>query len=663
MAAPTIAQAFQTAFAHHQAGRLAEAEAIYRQILAAEPNHADALHLLGVIALQVGRADAAIDLMGKSIALAPSFPDSHYNLGNALLQTGRLPAAIDSYRRAVALRPGYAEAFFNLGNALLGNRQEHEAIAAYRQAVASKPDFPAALSNLGNLLKVHGQLDEAIAAYRQALACQPDLPETLSNLGNALRDKGQLDEAISCCQRALALRPDYPNALTNLGNALHDKGHLDEAIACHRRAIAMNPNIPEAHSNLGNTLKDKRMTDEAIAAYRQAIVLRPDFPEAHSNLGIALKDKGQFADALASLRHAIALKPDYAEPHSNLGTVFCERGQVDEGIACYRRAIVLKPGLAEVHSDLAHALLVQMNFAEGWEEYEWRWELKESIPVRPNFSQPAWDGSPLAGRTILLHAEQGFGDTLQFIRYLPLVQQRGGKVILQCQPELLRLFQMTADRIPMVARGQPLPAFDVHCPLLSLPRLFGTEVTTIPQNVPYLCADPADVGLWQGRLAAHGSSLKVGIVWAGDAGQDHLEASRIDQRRSMRLSQFAPLAGVPGVVFVSLQKGRPKAQAQTPPASMVLLDWTDELKDFADTAALVTNLDLVITVDTAVAHLAGAMGRPVWLLNRFDTCWRWMLAREDTPWYPTMRLFRQQKAGEWEPVIRRVADELAAMRR
>ncbi|MGD0390624.1 MAG: tetratricopeptide repeat protein [Tepidisphaeraceae bacterium] len=585
MAQLTIQQAFDLATRHHRAGRLHQAEQLYRQVLARQPKHAGAMQFLGVIAHQVGRNDMAVDLIHRAIALNPDNADAHNNLGNALKDKGQLNEAIDAYRQAIALKPNYAETHNNLGSAL----------------------------------KVKGHLDEAIAAFRQAIGLRGNYAEAHSNLGIALIGKGQLDEAIAAFRRAIALRPNIPELHSNLSNALKDKGQLDEAIAACRRAIALNPNIPVVHINLGNVLRDKGQLDEAIAAFRRAVALNPNLPEAHSHLGTALINKGQLDEAIAAWRHAIALNPNFAEAHFNLSVALLERG----------------------------------DFQEGWEEHEWRWKCKDSLSPPRDFAPPQWDGCPLEGRTLLLHAEQGLGDALHFIRYLPLAAQRGGKIIIECQAELQRLFQSVAGGCQVVARGQPLPAFDLHCPLLSLPHVFRTNFANIPNIVPYLHADAEDAGRWQHRLAEHRPLVRVGLAWAGNPDNKN------DRNRSIKLASLAPLGQAPGVRFFSLQKGEAAAQAKNPPPGMELVDWTAELKDFADTAALIANLDLVIAVDTAVAHLAGAMNKPVWTLLPFVPDWRWQLERQDSPWYPSMRLFRQPCAGNWDSVITRVVDALS----
>jgi Flp pilus assembly protein TadD len=466
---------------------------------------------------------------------------------------------------------------------------------------------------------------------------------------------GRLREAEMLYRQILATDPRHADALHMLGLGAFQAGRNDVAIDLIRRAIASRPNYPEAYGNLGLALYENGQLDEAVAAQRQAIALKPDYPEAHGNLGNALKETGDLEGAVAACLQAIALRRNYPEAHYNLGGALKAKGQLEQAIDAYRRAIALRPDFADAHFNLALALLLQGDFLRGWEEYEWRWRNRDFRAARRSFPQPQWDGGPLEGRTILLHTEQGFGDSLQFIRYLPLVAERGGRVIVRCREGLRRLLQTMCADVPVLEKDQTLPAFDVHCPLLSLPHLFATDLASIPGNVPYLHADVAEAGVWRERLAACVPSLKVGLVWAGSP------THRNDRNRSMKLASLTTLARVPGVRFVSLQKGEAAAEAKSPPEGMELLDPTDELNDFADTAALIAALDLVIAVDTSVVHLAGAMGKPVWVLLPFAPDWRWLLDRNDSPWYPTMRLFRQQRAGEWDPVVAEVRSELEAL--
>ena len=548
-----VAQVLQQALAHHQAGHMLQAEALYRQALVAEPLNPDALHLLGVLAYQVGQLAVAVDLITHAVAVNPAFAQAHYNLGIALKDQGRLEEAASAYHRAVAVQPDYADAHDNLGNVLLDLGRAEAAVPCYRRAIALRPGNPVTHNNLGIALKQTGQLQEATAAYRQAIALKPDYVEAHNNLGNALKELGQLEEAAQCFQRVLAMRPELADAHSNLGNVLLAQGHADEAAEAYRRAIALNP--------------------------------------------------------------------DYAEARNNLALIHLLKG----------------------------------DFERGWEDYEWRWRLKVAVAPRRDFPQPEWCGEQLAGERVLVRAEQGFGDAIQFCRYVSLVAQRGAKVILEVQPELKRLMASLAGVHELATMGEVLPAFDYHIPLLSLPRVFGTRLDTVPADIPYLQAPPDLVEVWREKLSGI-AGLRVGLAWAGSP--QHMN----DRNRSLALATLAPLAAVGYATYIVLQKGPAAAQAATPPAGMTLVEPGAELGDFADTAAVIANLDLVIAVDTAVAHLAGTLGKPVWLLLPFAGEWRWLQGRSDSPWYPGMRLFRQPRPGAWAEVMESVVRELGAMR-
>ncbi len=518
----------------------------------------------------------------------------------------------------------------------------------YQQALRLKPDYAEAHNNLGAALREQGQLAEAVTQYQQALRIKPDYAEAHNNLGAALREQGQLAEAVTQCQEALRLKPDFAEAHNNLGNALWEQGQLAEAVARYQEALRLNPDYAEAHSNLGNALKEQGRLAEAVAQCREALRLEPDYAEAHLNLGNALKDQGQLTEAVARYQEALRLKPDYAEAHNNLGTVLHYQGQLAEAVSQYQEAHRLKPDYAEAHLNRALAWLLAGDFERGWPEYEWRWQCKDFPSSKRSFSQPLWDGSSLAGRTILLHAEQGLGDTIQFVRYAPLVKRRGGTVILECQSALLRLLQSCAGVDRLLAKGSSLPHFDVHAPLLSLPGILGTTLSTIPAEVPYLFDDANLVEHWRQELS-HLRGFKIGIAWQGSL------RYKADRQRSCRRAVFAPLARLEGVHLISLQKGTGAEQLvdDANPFSVTDLgsDFDEVSGPFMDTAAVMQQLNLVVSVDTAVAHCAGALGVPVWVALPFAPHWTWMLQREDSPWYPTMRLFRQKQWGDWDEVF------------
>ncbi len=644
----SIKQAIDIALQHHQARRFGDAERIYRQILAAQPNNADAMHLLGAVALEAGRFDLAVQLMQRAIAVNPNVAVFHGNLGEAQRRARKFEPALESYRRAVALDPKFTPAYSNMGIVLRDLGRLDEAVAACRKALEIDPDFVDAYNNLGNALSDQKQFDEALAAYRRAIALRPQNAEAYGNMAVTLSLLGQPDAALASLKDALAINPNDAAARGNLGSILCDQGQFDAGISELRRSIALSPNNAEPHSSLGNALREKGQFAESLTECDRALAIKPDYPEAHNNRANALTLLNRLDEAIDEYRKAVRLRPNYADAFSNLGNALREKGSLDEAIAACKQAIALKADYAEAHGNLSLVHLSRGEFEIGWKEYEWRWKFK-TVASR-NFSQPQWDGRDLQGKTILLHAEQGLGDTIHFVRYAPMVAARGGRVILECQTELRRLLEGFPGVDRMVSAGDELPEFDWHCPLLSLPLAFGTNLQNIPVERIYLKAIDSDVQKWAGRF--DGDGLRVGVVWAGQPKHKN------DHNRSIRLAQLAPLAQVKGIRFYSLQKGAGAAQAANPPQGMNLIDFSQELTDFADTAALMSQLDLIVSVDTAPVHLATALGKPVWVLLPFAPDWRWLLEREDSPWYPTVRLFRQKSYGQWNETINRVAREL-----
>jgi tetratricopeptide (TPR) repeat protein len=452
------------------------------------------------------------------------------------------------------------------------------------------------------------------------------VPQTADEAGfAALVRAGRFVEAETACRRELLRDPQNARALNNLANVLEELGRLDEAEAAYRRAIAARPDFAVAHYNLGLLMQGRRRLDEAERAYADAVALRPDLVQAHNNRGAALRDLRRLDEALAAFEAAVRLRPDYADAQFNQ----------------------------------AMCRLMMGDFARGWAQYEWRWRVAQAGPARRGFDRPAWIGGERpAGRTLLAHAEQGYGDTLQFCRFVPKLAALGARVVLEVQPGLERLLSGLDGVDHVFARGEPPPMFDVHTPLMSLPLALGVGLDEVAAGGTYLSADPRAAEAWAQRLVGV-AGMRVGLVWAGAARPDQPIAAAVDARRSVPLSALAPLAAIPGVRFVSLQTGAPTGQLRGQPwPGPAIIDPADALGDFADTAALVANLDLVISCDTAVAPLAGAMGKPVWILSRFDGCWRWLEGRDDSPWYPTARLFRQTAPGDWAGVVERVAAAL-----
>jgi tetratricopeptide (TPR) repeat protein len=519
------------------------------------------------------------------------------------------PASVLSLREALILADRHRQ-----------QGELHEAEAVCRRILEAQPGSPDAEHLLGVVAHQAGRLDDAISHVRRASELAPQIALYHANLGEMLRLAGRPRLAVEAARRALAIDPKMAMALSNLGVALYELKDYAAAADAHRQAIAVQPDFAQAHSNLGNALHAMRRYDEAIAAYHRALELKPDFTDALANLGTTLHHSGSFADGITTLRHAIALAPHHANARSCLGILLLMRGDL----------------------------------AEGWDEYEWR--LRSTERTGPRFPERPWQGESLAGRHIYVQAEQGLGDTLQFARYLPLLAARAGKVTLRVHQQIVGLLRENLPEITILGdRGDPAP-FDCDVALLSLPRLFKTRLETIPADVPYLRAPAEALQRWQARLATM-TGLRVGLVWAGNP--EHTN----DARRSLDVSVLAPLLRVPGTSFASLQVGSRAGALKKLKRGKAprIADLSAQLTDFAESAAAVAALDLVITVDTAVAHLAGALGKPTWVLLPWVTDWRWLLEREDNPWYPTMRLFRQERGQDWAEVIGRVAHQLTAV--
>ena len=544
-----------------------------------------------------------------------------------------------------------------------------EAETTYREILALRPRHFDALQLLGALALQAKRYEEGVQFLTRALEIDSRQAAVHSNLAFALNALGRHEAALAAANRALALKNGFVDALNNRGVALAGAHRPDEALANFDQLLAAKPDFPEAWSNRSCALRDLGLAEEALASCDKALALRPNYAEAWSNRANALSDLNRPLEAKDSYERALAASSGFADAWNNLGLTFVDMNRHADALACYERALTLAPDSAETHWNRALCLLQMGDLAAGFAEYEWRWQRQRIAPSRRTFDAPLWLGNAsLDGKTILLHAEQGLGDTLQFCRYAALVAKQGARVVLEVQPELTRLLTGLEGVAALVTAGEPLPAFDYHCPLLSLPLAMRTVVDTIPAETPYLFADREASAQWKARIeaAAPREALKVGLVWAGGHRPHVPELRKNDARRSLDIERFAPMLDVPGVQWFSLQKGdkavrQLNAMRERHEAARRIVDWTDALHDFADTAALVDNLDLVISVDTSTAHLAGAMNKPVWILNRLDTCWRWMLEREDTPWYPSARLFRQPTLGEWDSVIGNIKQALAAI--
>ncbi|WP_341915705.1 tetratricopeptide repeat protein [Polaromonas sp. YR568] len=710
---------FNHGFAFYGKGQFAQAQDALLQVLQLQPGHAHALHLLGVIAAHTENYSEAVELIGKAVAINPSNALAHNNLGAALEKLQQARAAIDSYDRAITLKPDYAEAYYNRGNALGALKLAPAAVESYKQAIRLQPGFVVAHINCGVALASLRQLTSAMACYDQAIALSPDSAEAHNNRGNALSELNQPDAALKSLHRAIALKPDFSDAHNNLGRALgalqqaqaalesfdqaialkpdfadafNNRGlalwgldRMEAAIESYEQAIVLQPNFSEAYNNRGNALRALGKLEAAINSFDQAIALRPDYFEAYSNRGNALIELGQFRAALESYEKAIEFSADYFEAYSNRGNALTKLGQLRAAVESYDKAIEIKPGYAEAHynrgialGELKQALpaiasyekaialkddyvaahwnqalcLLQAGDLErGWQKYEWRWQVEGMRKAVRSFAEPAWFGKEtLQGKTILLHAEQGLGDTLQFCRYAKLVSDSGARVILEVQEPLVKLMSGLDGVAELVAGGKPRSAFDYHCPLLSLPLALGTRLNNIPASQAYLTSPAGKTAQWSIRLGAK-TRPRVGLVWSGRA------THKNDHNRSFLLSALLPFLPVE-FQYISLQKELHDEDRETLRRHPHILHFEEDIDEFTDTAALCALVDVIVTVDTSVAHLAGALGRPVWIALPFNPDWRWLLERDDSPWYPSAKLYRQEVAEVWDPVFKKIGAHL-----
>jgi tetratricopeptide (TPR) repeat protein len=613
-----VADLFALGLRLYREGQLSQAESLLAKVIEADPAHFDALHLSGVIASQTGSPERAVALIRRAVSVKPDLPAAHRHLGNGLRDLNRLQEAVASYTAAIALRADFKEAYVNRGMVLAMLRRPAEALGDFDRAMALGADDFYLHTWRGSTLLDLKRPVESLVSCERAILQRPDFADAHVNRAGALHLLGQFADALSSCERALALQPRHVEAHTHRSASLYALGRLEEALAGVEIAVGLQPTNAAAHSLRATCLLDLQRRQEALASCDRAITLHPGLIDAHNTRGLALTGLQRYAEADASFDRAIALQPDAMEPYFN------------KGVRC------LQIG----------------DFEQGWELYERR-------PVARRFNEavgrPRWDGrEDIAGKRILIYSEQGLGDTLQFCRYAKLFEARGAKVILCVQESLCTLLNSLSPEIRVVSSQAPLPDYDLHCPLLSLPRAFATRLDSIPADVPYLSADSARVASWRKRLGTHGRL--IGIRWQGSTG-------RADVGRSFPLRHFQVIADIADVRLISLQKG---------PGSEQLLERTTDLRvedlgadfepggrdAFLDVAAVMECLELIITSDTSIAHLAGALGRPTWLALKKVPDWRWMLEREDSPWYPSMRVFRQEQDGEWRTLFERMRDQL-----
>lgn len=537
----------------------------------------------------------------------------------------------------------------------MGGRESRAALPANSSATTfplmSRPKSAQALQ----AAIVHhqaGRLPAAIAIYREIVAAERNNPDATHLLALALHQSDDDAQAIPLFNRALMLSPTTPAYAANFAELWRKQENWPNAVECYRKVLRLEAGNQQIRQLLGEALNRLEKFAEAESEFRVVARSKPGNVNAWVGLAEALRRGGKLDESVEAARRGVAVVPNHADALHALGWGLIRQGRPGEGLAFIDQAIRIRPSAAKLRWHRAWGRLLMGDYERGWADYEARWEDPElQQRSRRPFLQPQWHGENVDGKTILIHAEQGLGDTIQFVRYAPLLAERGAKVIAETKPELAALLRRSMPAIEVIEAGQPLPPFNFHVPMLSLPLAFGTTLQTIPHNVPYLSADDGAISAWRQKLA-HLLGLKVGLAWAGRP------THRNDRNRSVRLDRLAPLAQIPGVSFVSLQLGEASQQIKSFPAEMNLFDASPGMTDFDFTAGLVSALDLVIAVDTAIVHLCGALGRPVWALIQYDPDFRWMLGREDTPWYPTVRLFRQPKFGDWDAVARRVAEDL-----
>lgn len=633
-------------------GQMAQARAVFQEVLRLDPRQFDALHLLGVMALQQGDFAASIDLISQAIAVDASVEMAHANVGIAWLQSQQPTKAVAAFEQAIALAPDYVEAHFGRGVALLELKQWDAAIACFAQTLARQPGNAEAHFNQGNAYLGLQRFNEAITSYNQVLALLPQHAAAFINRGHAWVALNRGVEALASYDQAIALQPNSASAYSGRGNACQALQRFEEALASYDRSLALQPGQAMVLGNRGSALLKLRRVAESINSYEQAIALDPHDATVRSNLGGALRDAERWQEALAQCERALDIDADHAGAHMNRGNVLLDLGHLGPAREAFAKTHALQPDNADAQWGQGWCDLLAGDWERGLPQFEWRWKKGVFTTTKPrSFSQPLWLGqADLRGRTILLHAEQGLGDTLQFCRYVPMVAALGARVLLEVQPALAGLMGTLAGGAQVLVQGEPLPAFDYHCPLMSLPLAFKSTPASVPAPASYLSADPALVKTWGERLGAK-TQPRIGLVWSGNA------AHRNDHHRSIALATVLS-ALPPGLEFYVLQKDIRDGDALTLKAHPEVRHLTEALQTFDGTAALIQHMDLVISVDTSMAHLAGALGKPTWILLSKIPDWRWLMDRSDSPWYPCARLFRQTTWGQWAEPLREVGQAL-----
>jgi len=668
---------FNEALSLHQSNKLEQARSLYEDVLKINPQHSDTLHLLGLIFLSYKQFDTSLDLINQAITLNPNYAGAYSNRGIVLQELHRYEEALESYDSAIAINPKHADTYSNRGNILQILQRYDEALESYTKAITLNANHTAAYSNRGNTLKVLHRLEEALESYNKAISINPNLADIYANRGNvlqalpryeealesytkamrlnpnlvdlylnhgnALQALQRYEEALESYNQAITLNPNDANAYSNCGNALQALKRYEEALESYNQAITLNPNYTGAYSNRGNVLQALQRYDEALGSYNQAIILNPNYADAYANGGNALQSLQRYEEALKSYNQAITLNPNHASAYSNRGYTLQTLRRYDEALENYNKAIKINPNYSDAYWNKALLLLLLGDFQHGFELYEWRWSQDNFTPLKRNFTQPLWLGKEdINGKTLLIYTEQGLGDTLQFCRYLKRVQNLGAKIIFEVGKPLYSFLQHLQGIDQCILLGDPLPTFDYHCPLLSLALAFKTTLIDIP-NTPSLKVDNRKVNYWKGKLK-NITKPKIGIVWSGST------IHKNDHNRSITLETLVHYLPQE-LEYISLQKELRAIDKQTLAKNSNIHFFGDELNNFTDTAGLCECMDLIISVDTSVAHLSCTLNKKTIILLPFAPDWRWLDNRNDSPWYPSAHLLRQTKINDWDACL------------
>lgn len=571
----------------------------------------------------------------------------------AYFLSGRLEDAETEYLLILQTNPNHAQALYSLGTIAYRRGNLDAAVNLVSQAIDVKSDLPKFHNTLGLFLEETSKTDQALKCYERALQIKPDYADAFHNISIINLNRGDFKTASENAKRAIEAAPTFPQAFNTLGYCQQQLGHLRDAAAYYQKAVELKPDYAEAYNHLGVLLTDQSNYIEAVNAFQKAIAIDPLYAELYNNMAIAKKSLRAFDEAIENYRKATEIDHTFFQAFNNLANSLRDKGLLSEAIENYDRAIAINPNYADAYWNRSLALLLNGDLAEGFRQYQWRRDPALNIMTYPHsYEQPRWDGSPIDGKTILIHFEQGYGDNIQFIRYLPMLKEIGAKVIFEARAEMLDLikdFPGVDNVVEAKTHGGCTEDFDFYAALMDLPAIFQTTLETVPSEVPYIFANKDITKKWKERITT--DDFKVGIVWAGKP------TNRNDVNRSFKLSNFKPLANIKDVKLFSLQKGDAVKQiAQF--EDLEIENLGEHFKNFADTAAAIENLDLIISIDTSVLHLAGAMGKLTWALLPFSPDWRWLLNRNDSPWYPTMKLFRQKKIGDWKSVIEEITEEL-----